>query len=243
MDGRDLAIRFSYITNSLHYCGPSDAALHFLHYLETQDNPTEVEQRFKNFEGLYVYLDALAKKAGKYFLDYEVVEAYWIGNHLLDLFTDEDMKDIVRKLTKRGLPLSFAEKLIQNMPSGFVPHHNFNVFYVGVGNTSGKVPTTLQHMDNCRTSWGEVVSIVGNVLHVQMQSLTFQSGKYKLLEEETRTVKYLPIMLPDVKEGDMVAIHWGMAGLVLNKNQLENLVKYHEQIIGIMNSLEPQHRA
>src|SRR3989344_722967 len=143
MDGTELASRFSYITNSLRFCGPKEACGQFLKYANKKDsrNLDEIRASIKKFEGLYPYLSSIAEKNSRDFLDYEVVEAYWIGNRLLEKLNDEDIKQIIEKLMHRGLPKSIGGSLIKNLPHGFVPHHNFNVFYVGVGRTSGTVET------------------------------------------------------------------------------------------------------
>jgi len=227
MDGIDLAVRFSYITNKLRFCGPDENPL-FLDYLATKKNPEKVREAFKKFEGLYPYLSAIAEKSRKDFLDSDVVEAYWIGNRLLEKFTPEDMKKIILHLSKRGLTKSMADKLISTMPSGMMPHHNFNVYYVGVGNTSGKVPTTLQNMDNCRISSGKVIDIVHGNLMVKTTSLAFD-GRYSK-REDVKTIQYLPEHL-DVKKGDSIAIHWGFACVVLDEEQVKNLEKYDDRIL------------
>src|SRR3989338_4408303 len=194
MDGTELAARFSYITNSLGFCGPEEASGQFINYIMGKGSPEKVESSIKKFEGLYPYLSSIAEKSKKHLLDYEVVEAYWIGNKLLDDFNDMDMKLIVTKLMQRGLPKSIGQKLIDEIPSGFLPHHNFNVFYVGVGKTTGSVETTLQNMDNCRVSWGRVVEVLKDKLIVQTRYLK-KDSYYYLSEPENRTVVYLPRML------------------------------------------------
>ena len=42
MDGIELASRFSYITNTLRYCGPEEAAKAFLAYIEHKREPEAV---------------------------------------------------------------------------------------------------------------------------------------------------------------------------------------------------------
>ncbi|HLC50224.1 MAG TPA: DUF6390 family protein [Candidatus Nanoarchaeia archaeon] len=236
MDGIELAARFSYITNSLRYCGPEEASKQFLDYIGKNASAESVRESIKKFEGLYPYLSMIAQKAKMDFLDYDVVEAYWLGNSLLEKFEDDDMKEIVEKLMSRGLPKSIGTELIKNMPHGFVPHHNFNVFYVGVGRTTGAVETNLQNMDNCRVSWGKVVDILGNNLIIQSRPLKKENGILTVGDEETKTAVYIKDMLPSLKKNDYVALHWGFACLVLDDKQLENLIKYTGKILKVVNS-------
>ena len=180
MKGIELAARFSYITNSLRFCGPKKASKQFLQYLSKKNNEQKVKDSLLKFEGLYPYLSAIAEKNNKDIFDYEVIEAYWIGNKLLDNFTNEDNKTIIKKLMQRGLPKSIGENLINNLPSGLLPHHNFNVMYVGVGRVTGSVETNLQNMDNCRISWGKVLEVLQDKLLVQSNLLIKNKNKNEL---------------------------------------------------------------
>jgi hypothetical protein len=237
MNGIELALRFSYITNSLRFCGPEIAHKQFLEYLDKKDNIGEVENSLLKFESLKPYLTSIAEKAKKDCFDYKVAEAYWIGNELLDDFNDKDMEEIITKLILRGLPKLIAEKLIENLPSGLVPHHNFNVMYVGVGMTTQAVETNLQNMDNCRISWGKVIEVLQDKLIVTTNSLIKNNDKFELKEGETKTIVYLPQMLNDIKKDDIVALHWGFAAMVLNNVQLGNLEKYTNKILNVLNKV------
>ena len=238
MDGIELAARFSFITNSLRFCGPEEASGQFVEYIKSSASAESVKESLKKFEGLYPYLSSIAQLSKKDFCDYEVVEAYWIGNKLLELFDEEGMKEIIQKLMQRGLPKSIGMPLIEKMPKGMVPHHNFNVFYVGVGNTSGKVPTTLQNMENCMISWGKVVDFHGNNLVVETISLSNEDGKLSLNEANVKTAVYMKEMISPKKD-DYVAFHWGFAPYVLNEKQLENLKRYTNLVINKINNSIP----
>jgi len=238
MNGIELASRFSYITNSLRFCGPSEAHKQFLQYLDKKDNEEEVKNLLLKFESLRPYFTSIAEKAKLDCFDYKVIEAYWIGNNLLDNFNDKDMKEVILKLTFRGLPSSIGGKLIHNMPSGLMPHHNFNVMYVGVGMTTKSVETNIQNMDNCRISWGKVLEVIDDKLLVQTNSLIKKNNKFELKENETKTAVFLKQMLPDIKKNDIVALHWGFAPLILTQEQAKNLEKYTERILGVLNGKE-----
>ncbi len=235
MDGIELAARFSYITNSLRFCGPEEASQRFLEYITNKEYPGKIESLLKKFEGLYPYLSAIAEKSNKNFPDRDVVEAYWIGNQLLDNFNDEDIKKIIKKLMQRGLPKSIGNGLIKNMPSGFVPHHNFNVFYVGVGRTTGSVPTTLKNMDNCMIKHGKVLKILKNKLVVQTSLLEKEGNELFLKNRITKNVSYLREILLGVKKDCYVALHWRFAPVTLTDKQVRNLEEYTKKILDVMN--------
>lgn len=235
MNGVELAARFSYIVNNLRYCGPPEAKDLFLRYFKDKDNEDEVVSALKKFEGTSPYFSSIAEKHEKDLLDFDVVEAYWVGNNLLDDFTKDDMKNVIVKLVSRGLPESLGNKLIENLPDDMFPHHNFNVFYVGVGQLTGAVPTTLQNMNNCRTAWGRVVKVYDNTLYVRSSQIEFKNNRYVVGTDKDLTVSYMKDLLPNVKSDDLVALHWGFAPLVLSEKQLDNLVKYTQKILDVLN--------
>lgn len=237
MEGVELCSRFSYITNSLCFCGPKDAHLEFLKYLNSKEDKSKVEELLKKFEGILPYVSVIAERNGKEIFDKEVIEAYWLGNSLLDNLDDEDNKKIIDNLVSRGLLRSIGDKLISNLPSGLLPCHLFNVMYVGVGMLTGSVETSLHNMDNCRISWGNVIEVLDDKLIVSTNKLVKENEKYFLKNDETKTVVYLKEMLPDISKGDNIAIHWGFACIKLNETQLENLKKYTGKVMVRLNGL------
>jgi len=237
MNGTELAVRFSYIVNSLRYCGPAEAHKRFRHYLKNKDNKEEVDKLLTKFEALMPYLDAIAQKTGKKPFDYDVVEAYWIGNELLDKLGKKDLEKIINELVRNGLPIKMGERLIQKLPDGFVPLHAFNVFYVGVGQTTRKVPTTLPNMNKCMTSYGRVKKIEEKELMIVKSFVELEDNRYFFGKEKEQKVMYMKEMIPEVKVDDIVALHWNFATVVLDDRQLENLKKYTQKVLDAMNSI------
>ena len=239
IDGYELAARFSYRVNALRYCGPEEGKNQFRRYLlgeRTLELQQEISSSIKRFEALYPYLKLISEKTGRDLLDSKVVEAYWVGNELLNKFDKSDMNKLIDVLISRGLPKSLGEKLIQNMPAEGFPHHTFHVMYVGVGNVTGHVETTIQNMDNCRISIGKVLQTIDDHFIVETDTLLEKSGKL-YLEHDTKTIVYDPELLPDIKEDDYIAIHWGFACMKLTNNQVEHLRKYTLKAIELRNSL------
>ena len=234
MNGVELCARFSYITNTLGYCGPSGASKLFLDFATDKSKEEEARKAILKFEGVPPYLKVIAEANGLDMFDGKVVEAYWIGNKLLNRCSSASCKKVIEKLMQRGLPPSIGKSLIEKMPEGMVPHHNFNVFYVGVGKTSGKVATTLQNMDNCRVSWGKVLKVAHGNLYVDTQTLQEKDGKIVLREGETKTAVFLEEFLPAVGEGDIVAMHWGFAGMKLSEAQRQNLENYTRRVLSLL---------
>lgn len=239
MDGYELSGRFSYITNALKYCGPDDGHKDFHKYILSHDAVLKggLRENIKKFEALYPYLKFIAEKTGKDYMDYDVVEAYWMGNELLDQFNCEDMKGLVRLLMKRGLPETLGKQLIDNMPTSAFPFHTFHVLYIGVGNVTGHVKSTVQNMDNCRISYGKISEIFGTQLIVDTDMLTTENDRVTLKRNETKTVVYIPELLQGIKINDYVALHWGFACKKLDEREIRNIEKYTTKAILSKNSV------
>lgn len=237
MKGIELAARFSYITNSLEYCGPKEASRQIEEYILKKDNEKYLRKSLSRFEGMYPYLKAIADKNGKDPFDYDVVEAYWIGNSLLDSFNDADIKKLILSLIQRGLPKSIGNKLTEELPSGFKPHHSFNVFYVGVGRITGSVETTLKNMNKCRINYGKVVNFKKNKILIKTKNIIKKNDKYSFSKDELRTISFIPKLIKNIKKNDFVAVHWDFALVKLTSKQIKNIDKYTEETLKIMNGL------
>ena len=235
--GLELACKFSSITNRLRYCGPKDAYRDFCLLLKGKKyDRTKIQEHFRKYEGLYVYLEHIAKKHKKQPFDYEVIESYWLGNELLDPFSKNDIKKIILALVKRGLPKSYADRLIEKMPKTLLPHHSFNVFYVGVGKTTGSVPTNIMTMNKCIVSVGTILKILKEQLLVNFLPLKIENGILVFSKPETQYVEYIHEFLPSLKINDKIAIHWDFACKILSDKEENNIKKYTQKNIDILNS-------
>ncbi len=235
MKGVQLAARFSIATNRLKYCGPADAepAL-FRTIVKGKDLPDSREALLR-FEALEPYLTAIAAKHGRDPLDHDVVEAYWIGNELLDDFTREDFRGVLDTLAQRGLPRKMADAFAAHLPERPLPHHVFHVAYVGVGNVTGHVKTTLPNMEACRPAWARVLRVSGTELEVEKPILAYDGVRLQVGAPIREKVAYDRLVLPDVKEGDHVALHWNWPAVVLSARQLDHLKHYTERSLASAN--------
>jgi len=82
--GPILFARFAYPPNELGYCGPPDSRA-LLHYGAAGFVDPGLGQLARGFAGAWPYLELIARATGIADpLDRRVVEAYWMGNELLD---------------------------------------------------------------------------------------------------------------------------------------------------------------
>lgn len=237
MNGIELNIRFASKPNELEYCGPNCAHSNFSKYLKRKQNSKEIEESLKKFEALPVYLNAIAKKHGLDMFDYKVAEAYWIGNELLDDFDSKDMEDIINSLVNRGMLRSEGERLKKNLTKGFTPHHIFHVFYIEIGKTSGKIEPLFRFKEKCRPSYGKVKEILDDKLIVSRIPILMNNDKYSLGNEEESEVNYVKSWLPQIKQGDCVAVHWDSAILRLDNEQVRNMDKYTKEFLDRLNTI------
>ncbi|MCI4372042.1 MAG: DUF6390 family protein [Thermoplasmata archaeon] len=226
MNGVQLGARFSLATNRLQYCGPADAEPLLYRAITSDSGHAEAARALSAFEALMPYLELISAKHGRTPFDTEVVEAYWIGNPLLDSFERADFVHLLEALTQRGLPRSMAQRLAERLPSHPLPHHVFHVAFVGVGNVTGHVPTTLANMEACRPAWAEVVYPGEGVLQVRGPTLALEDGSIVWGPSVEREVRYDPNVLPGIRAGDLVAIHWGWPALQLTPTQRSSLEHY-----------------
>jgi hypothetical protein len=103
MDGLELAARFSASPNSLCYCGKKTFFKAFMQYLKNKQTKN-LENEMKKFKAHYEYLKLISSENNLPLFDKKVVEAFWIGNELLENVRKESIaKMIWTKFSGKGL--------------------------------------------------------------------------------------------------------------------------------------------
>ncbi len=226
MQGVQLAARFSIATNRLKYCGPAEAEPALYRTIVEGKDLEASRKALAKFEALEPYLRAIAEKHGLDVLDHDVVEAYWIGNELLDDFTRDDFRVLLDHLSQRGLPRFMTDRLAEHLPGRPIPHHVFHVSFVGVGMVTGHVETTLPNMESCRPAWAKVLKKTKESLVVERPRLIAEKSRLVLGPIVQETVSYDPRILSGVRRGDHVVLHWSWPAMVLDAGQLKRLKEY-----------------
>ena len=242
MNGVQLGARFSIATNRLQYCGPAEAAPLLYRAITSESGHSEAAGALSGFEALMPYLEAIAAKHGRTPFDREVVEAYWVGNPLLEAFERADFVRLLEALTLRGLPRSIARRLGEHLPAHPWPHHLFHVAFVGVGTVTGHVPTTLPNMESCRPAWAEVERVGNGTLHLRGPTLIERGEGFGWGPPVEREMAYDPRVISDPAPGDAVAVHWGWPALKLTPVQREALERYSRQALDEANEVLPDLR-
>jgi hypothetical protein len=159
-----------------------------------------------------VYLTAIAVCNGLADpLDRRVVEAYWVGNELLRRVPAGVLSEC---RTGPLAGLSGRRDAAAGASRRGVPHHSFEVFAIYPWLAllrSGKEQPALEVLDRCRIRWGQIERMAGDEVTVRSRSLVFDGSRLLLgpdrVERVRRTRDGLELA-PDVRPGDMVAMHW-----------------------------------
>ena len=228
MSGALTFARFAYPPNALRYCGP-DSARELLERADSGTDDGGIRQLALDFEGAWPYLELIAHANGIADpLDAQVVEAYWIGNRLLDGVRLTDVGDSLetRMRSTAGREWHRVASLVQGAPR---PHHNFHVFcvYPWVGLLRGATSApALQVLDRCRVRWGRVDAVDGASATVLSRPLVWDGHALGLGSPAVETVTVADdgyALDRAIAPGDVVALHWDWACSRLTDRQASAL--------------------
>ncbi len=221
-EGLRLAARYSYITNSLGYCGPAGMKALFHGFVaEGKGKPADVRDALSRFEALYPYLQMIARRNGiPDPVDERVVRAYFTGNSLLKGGWRGELSALIRDVfSRRGLPRRVADDLASRVPARATPHHSFHVLFIHT--ITGRVPPTRDTENSCLISVGRVVD--GEHVLRRFVEKDGRLGRPKLHRVAPIDGKFLGA---PAKKGDLVALHWDYAAEKLAKGRAQALEKY-----------------
>ncbi|MGB4979194.1 MAG: DUF6390 family protein [Anaerolineae bacterium] len=230
LDGPQVFERYSFMPNQLGYCGADDPGALF-DYAVAGMTDTGLRLLLGSFQGAVPYMKLIAQ--GNLIadpFDRRVVEAYWIGNDLLNHVEARALHASLQARFARQMSQKTLELVLGKAPAGARPHHSFHVIEVCPRNGW---PQALGYMDNCRISWGQVQGVVGAELRTATPPLILQDGQLTLAAPVMRQVLRQIDgrgFTDHVQPGDWISIHWGWACQVLTAaqvRQLEYWTQYH----------------
>lgn len=229
MDGILRCSHYAFGPNRLHYCGP-DANREILAYMKEGVTDFGLKRLLAQFHTMYPYLHqiALSNKISDPFED-RVVEAYWIGNGLLENVSQKAFYDhlVDGHHMKKRLNIKSFSKLKDKVRKGALPHHSFHVFNIWKRTGHTQSAHTLESIDACRISWGKVLSVEGPHIIVETRPIKSMANKLILGSPiEKKVIRHLESEMDEIKVGDTVSIHWEVPCEVLSLQQVEDLKKY-----------------
>ena len=231
--GRSIAgttrfIRYAFMPNRLQYCGGDDNRS-LLEYALADVREAPLPKMLRKFSGAVPYLLLIARGNGIADpFDDRVVEAYWLGNKLLERVEARELYDSLRDRYRKELSPRVMDRVAGKAPAGARPHHSFHVLDVW-RHTERIGSDALATMDSCRVSWGTVRTVEGGELVVARRPLVLRDGKLTLGEPQGERVTRLVEgrgFATDAKPGDVVSIHWGWVCEVLEERERAALERY-----------------
>jgi hypothetical protein len=206
--GLQLLARFSLPPNRLGYCGDENinpALIRCINHGEADP----VLLKLPSFKSQLPYLKTIAEVTGLDYLDYQVVEAYWLGNDLLNQFKSDHYQIFLKHLNSLNLPDFYLHSMSLKQPEFFIPFHLYSVHLA----VPMKISPPIQHqIDQCMISWGKVTP--------------------KTISEN----HYYPECDPDIKVGDLAAFHWNSVVKILTLEEVENLKYWTHKVMTLADS-------
>lgn len=235
-DGMLLFIQYAFMPNRLEYCGTDDHGALY-DYWSAQETDPGLTHLLQSFTGALPYLKLIAHSNGLADpFDRRVVEAYWVGNALLD---HVDMRQFFESLLERfgkQLQGKVRDYITQKIPLGARAHHSFHVF--DVHSRVGQLTHSLEVMENCRISWGQITGVEPSHFVIDSPPLILQEGKLALAPPASRRVLRQiddKGFTREAQIGDWISVHWNWACDLLNPVQVRFLEQYTRQHIDLAN--------
>ena len=235
IDGPQLFAHYSFMPNRLTYCGGEDSQALF-DYVVAEASDGGLVQLLKNFAGALPYMRLIARcNLIPDPFDLRVVEAYWIGNDLLQGVEARSMYEDLRQRFSPHLNARNLDLVLGKAPQGARPHHSFHVIEVC---PRDGWPHSLHFMDNCRISWGRVASVDGGTLTAEVPPLVLRGNSLALGDPVLRVINRQldgQGFVDEVQPGDWISIHWNWACQILKPKQASNLEKWTRYHIHLAN--------
>jgi hypothetical protein len=240
-EGELLHAKHALAPNSLGYCGPDENG-RILEHLHDSLVDESLDSTLKRFEAAYPFVRMIAKSTGRSAFDYDVAEAYWIGNELLDRVEPSEFYEFSHAGLKSRLPKQEMKRLFREVGALARPHHTFYVLgmYSRPNTQSSLQHKLLDLMDSCRISWAKVVEVKSKTLIVERAPLSLGEDELLSLNPPQKKEIHYDSEIPnfeDIKGGDWVTIHWNFASEKLTRRQLTNLRAYTRLDIEATNRL------
>lgn len=229
--------RYAFMPNRLGYCGGDDNRALY-DYVVARRADRGLAELLVRFTGAMPYLRLIARSNGladPY--DPRVVEAYWIGNELLQGVEARQLYDHLADRFASQLQGRVRELVLGKAPAGAHPHHSFHV--LDVYRRTAETEQTISSLDSCRISWGRVVQVEGAQVLVERRPIELQAGKLALgATRQERVLRQIDGrgFADAASPGDWVSLHWSWVCEVLTEIQRAALERYTRHHLRLANT-------
>jgi hypothetical protein len=229
-----LFARYAFPPNERGLCGPDDHAA-LREYATAGVTGPGLATLARGFAGAWPYLQLIAA-ANRIAdpLDSRVVEAYWVGNDLLENVRMSDYGAFLDERFRRRAGRGW-EEIAQAIPLGAVPHHSFHVLsvYPWTGLLrAGRADPSLHILDHCRIGWGQVITT--DPLTVLRRPLTWDGRMLGL--GQAAPYQVTAGFVTGLQPGDWVSLHWDCVCDRLTEPQLRALRRYTARHLRLANA-------
>jgi hypothetical protein len=224
--GVEMFARYAYAPNALGFCGPPLGAT------LRDGSVDDVRLAATQFSGAWPYLCVLAKMTGITDpLDYRLVESYWLGGGIGAGFDPAEFIDELLAIIGPRASRYWGH-LTTDLSSEAAANHCFHVLGIYpwsrlLGRNGGRLDEhPLSVLDNCRITWGTVLSRDDNAVAVSCSRLVWDGTSLNLSPPTARRLDVRVdgySAIPDVTIGDRVAIHWNRLCGRLQSEQIQAL--------------------
>lgn len=170
-------------------------------FIQTGQQPKNIRQMLLGFPGAIKNLKRLSRQSGiKDIFDYRLVEAYWLGNNLLD------------KFPKNKRPFHLAS-LLQTLKTAL----------------KKDLPRTVKLLESCHIGYGQVLKIekpisqkqkIGKAAIIEYNPLGSRKKTIIFQKDKIKKVNFID---PRIKKNDCVSLHHNYICSVLTEKQLIQL--------------------
>lgn len=232
--------RYAFAPNRLHLCGP-DKTSEIYAYLSEGETDKGLQILLSQFKTMYPYLRQIAiSNKIKDPLDERVVEAYWIGNKLLENVSSRSFyrHSIEDQMFHKRLDKKSFRVLESKIGQNALMHHSFHVLNIMKRTGYSEREHTIESMDDCRISWGKVIKITGPFIDVEYSPLILKNNKIIF---GSPTTKKIARRLGDdgtfdnLKIGNIISMHWDWPCEILTPSQTKRLEYYTKLSINLAN--------
>lgn len=240
LEGVARCTRYAFGPNKLRMCGP-DQQGEIAAYLSEHQADQGLTGLLVQFKTLYPYLQTIAHANGiRDPFDERVVEAYWVGNELLETVPNQTFyRHLGETLElKRKMPQHSFSELAEKLPQGARMHHSFHVFNVYKRTGNMEVLHTLESMDACRVSWGKITAIEGPKVTLQRKPLKLVGHALVLGEPEPFTITRLldtDDVLDEARVGQWLTLHWYRPCEIVSNANVRHLEWYTKKHLALAN--------